>query len=76
MLYTDYGYRINPIKEDTGYNWLFLPGGPGLGSQYLIEFSEQIKLPGAIKLLDFPKDGTIPKGCLILITGRLVSSIY
>ena len=58
----NYGYRINQIKEGSGYNWLFLPGGPGLGSEYLIEFCKKLNLPGNILLLDFPKDGTNTNG--------------
>ncbi|CEG58222.1 alpha/beta hydrolase [Legionella fallonii] len=64
MKYTNYGYRINQITEGSGYNWLFLPGGPGLGSEYLIKFCEQIKVPGNIYLIDFPKDGSNPEGQL------------
>lgn len=58
MNYTDYGYRINQITAGSGPNWLFLPGGPGLGSEYLTEFCNKLQLPGAIFVLDFPQDGT------------------
>lgn len=64
MNYSDHGYRINQITTDSGYNWLFLPGGPGLGSEYLIDFCKKLKLPGSITLLDFPKDGTNTQGML------------
>jgi pimeloyl-ACP methyl ester carboxylesterase len=62
MHYTKQGYRINLISKNPGYNWLFLPGGPGLGSEYLIEFCNNLKLPGNISLLDFPRDGTNTQG--------------
>ena len=62
MKYTKYGYRINQISEGSGYNWLFLPGGPGLGSEYLIDFCKRLKLPGSILLVDFPMDGTNKNG--------------
>ncbi len=64
MINSDYGYRINQLKEGTEYNWLFLPGGPGLGSEYLIPFCNQMNLPGSIRLLDFPKDSTNTAGIL------------
>ena len=60
----NHGYRIKLIKEGTGFNWLFLPGGPGLGSEYLVELCNKLSLPGSIMLLDFPKDGTNPHGTL------------
>lgn len=64
MKYSTYGYRINQLSKAPGYNWLFLPGGPGLGSEYLIDFCKQLKLPGTITLLDFPMDGTNSNGKL------------
>jgi len=60
--YTKYGYRVNRISEGSDYNWLFLPGGPGLGSEYLLEFCKNLQLPGNILLLDFPMDGTNKNG--------------
>lgn len=68
MNYTKYGYRINQIKEESGFTWIFLPGGPGLGSEYLINFCQQLKLPGNILIVDFPKDGTNPEGILDFIS--------
>jgi pimeloyl-ACP methyl ester carboxylesterase len=62
MKYTKYGYRINQITEGPDYNWIFLPSGPGLGSDYLIEFCQNLKLPGSILLVDFPMDGTNQQG--------------
>ncbi len=62
MNYTKYGYRIEPLAQGDGYNWLFLPGGPGLGSEYLREFCQSLDLPGSVLLLDFPRDGTNTQG--------------
>jgi pimeloyl-ACP methyl ester carboxylesterase len=67
MNYTKYDYRINQISEGSGYNWIFLPGGPGLGSEYLFDFCKKLKLPGNIMLVDFPRDGTNKKGELGII---------
>jgi pimeloyl-ACP methyl ester carboxylesterase len=57
---TQDGYRIvlNSDQNNSNLNWLFLPGGPGLGSQYLDDFSEELKLPGKTFLIDFPGDGS------------------
>jgi hypothetical protein len=41
MIHTNYGYRISDLKEGTDYNWLFLPGGPGSGSEYLMDFCRE-----------------------------------
>lgn len=64
MNYTDEGYRITPIKEGSSYQWLFFPDGPGLGTEYLIPLCQQLNLPGSIDLIDFPKDGSNPRGTL------------
>lgn len=60
MNYSTYNYRIQPIflAAKPSYTWIFLPGGPGLGSEYLRNFSTQLELPGSKLLVDFPKDGT------------------
>lgn len=41
-------------------NWLFLPGGPGLGSEALASLTELLegRIPGAIWHLDLPNDGS------------------
>lgn len=54
------GYRFIKIEhnpEDT-VNWIFLPGGPGLGSEYLEGYLTTLKLPGTIWRGDFPGDGS------------------
>ncbi len=64
MYHTPYHYQIHPIRDGKPYNWLFLPGGPGFGSAYLRTFCQQLKLPGSIYLIDFPKDGLNAQGIL------------
>lgn len=62
MFFTNYGYRLNQIKEGSDLNWLFLPGGPGLGSEYLADFCNNLTVQGTITLIDFPKDGNNCEG--------------
>lgn len=40
------------------FNWLFLPGGPGMGSESLLPLLKILKLPGSLWLLDLPGDGS------------------
>jgi len=53
-------YRLNKIKSDpnTSLNWIFLPGGPGMGAEYLIDFATKLNVPGSIIICDFPGDGS------------------
>lgn len=63
MYPTKYHYRINPITQSpTGHTWLFLPGGLGLGSDYLAPFIQQLQLPGSKLVADFPLDGCNNQG--------------
>ncbi|WP_157956566.1 alpha/beta hydrolase [Dyella sp. C11] len=39
-------------------NWLLLPGGPGIGSESLIELADALHVPGSIWLIDLPGDGS------------------
>ena len=48
-------YRRNNNKN---YNWLFLPGGPGIGSESLTDLTKILNLPGTIWYVDFPDDGS------------------
>ncbi|AAY61672.1 hypothetical protein RFEPED_1650 [Rickettsia felis str. Pedreira] len=52
-------YRLNKLKENSvcKLNWLFLPGGPGMGSNYLIDFVSKLDLQGSLYIGDFPGDG-------------------
>lgn len=59
-LWTTSKSRLQMIKTEAGknYHWLFLPGGPGLGSESLTELSQMLSLPGTIWHLDLPGDGS------------------
>jgi pimeloyl-ACP methyl ester carboxylesterase len=45
-------------SEKENLNWVFLPGGPGLGSESLLPLLDILKLPGSLWLLDLPGDGS------------------
>ncbi|MEO8963787.1 MAG: alpha/beta hydrolase [Gammaproteobacteria bacterium] len=59
-LWTKLKARLQFIGSTHGanYNWLFLPGGPGLGSESLSTLTKNLKLPGTIWHLDLPGDGS------------------
>ncbi|WP_019218073.1 alpha/beta fold hydrolase [Legionella tunisiensis] len=48
------------IRSQGGkpYHWVFLPGGPGLGSESLDGLTKILHLPGTIWHLDLPGDGS------------------
>lgn len=46
------------ITPSANFNWLFLAGGPGLGSESLQPLTELLHLPGAMWNLDLPGDGS------------------
>jgi pimeloyl-ACP methyl ester carboxylesterase len=48
------------LSQSSRYNWLFLPGGPGLGSEALAGLTGLLKdkIPGTIWHCDFPNDGS------------------
>lgn len=52
--------RLVLIRRNTErkYNWLFLPGGPGLGSESLQDLTDILHLPGSMWYVDFPDDGS------------------
>ncbi|TZG28111.1 alpha/beta hydrolase [Sphingomonas montanisoli] len=57
--FTPSGVRLRRHAARPGdLNWLFLPGGPGIGSESLIELAEAIDVPGTIWLVDLPGDGS------------------
>ncbi len=58
-LWTSLKARLQLIRSTPGanYHWLFLPGGPGLGSESLNGLTKILKLPGTIWHLDLPGDG-------------------
>jgi pimeloyl-ACP methyl ester carboxylesterase len=45
-------------SEGKNLNWLFLPGGPGVGSESLFPLLDILQLPGNIWRLDLPGDGS------------------
>ena len=59
-LWTASRARLRLFRVDEGKNlhWLFLPGGPGLGSESLIPLLEILNIPGTMWLLDLPGDGS------------------
>jgi pimeloyl-ACP methyl ester carboxylesterase len=59
-LWNKYGLRLQFIKSHKGkaWNWLFLPGGPGLGSESLDELTAYLDLPGTMWHIDLPGDGS------------------
>ena len=49
---------VHTASSSKNYNWLFLPGGPGLGSETLIDLVDILDLPDTTWLLDLPGDGS------------------
>ncbi|PCI38776.1 MAG: hypothetical protein COB50_01870, partial [Thiotrichales bacterium] len=45
-------------NDKSKHNWVFLPGGPGLGSEYFLPYLNSITLPGAVWRLDYSGDGS------------------
>ncbi|VVC77225.1 2-succinyl-6-hydroxy-2, 4-cyclohexadiene-1-carboxylate synthase [Aquicella siphonis] len=62
-LWTSSGARLRCIRSacDGNVNWIFLPGGPGLGSESLRGLTQILKMPGMIWHLDLPGDGSNTK---------------
>ncbi len=57
--WTRSGVRLRLAASGAGpWNWLFVPGGPGLGSQSLRGLVEVVRVPGAVWLVDLPGDGS------------------
>lgn len=50
-------YELVATHEGRPYNWLFLPGGPGGDSRYLLSLVNLLELPGNVWLIDFPGNG-------------------
>ncbi|BEH77053.1 MULTISPECIES: alpha/beta fold hydrolase [Mycobacterium] len=49
---------IRRIARAGDLNWLFLPGGPGIGSESLHELVDTVDVPGTCWLVDLPGDGS------------------
>lgn len=59
QLWTPMGVRLRRAQSRPGpLNWLFLPGGPGIGAESLIELVQTIEVPGTSWLVDLPGDGS------------------
>lgn len=57
--WTPSGVRMRAVVRRGGnLNWLFLPGGPGIGSESLQELVDAIEVPGTAWLVDLPGDGS------------------
>lgn len=59
-IFTESHARLQFIKNNPGthFNWIFLPGGPGLGSESLYPLTNILHLPGTMWHLDLPGDGS------------------
>ncbi|MDV6278158.1 alpha/beta hydrolase [Rhodococcus erythropolis] len=57
--WTSSGVRLRHVATTPGQtNWLFLPGGPGVGSQSLLGLVHAARVPGTAWLVDLPGDGS------------------
>ncbi len=55
---TPAGVRVREVVRRPGdLNWLFLPGGPGIGSPSLAGLAETVQVSGTSWLVDLPGDG-------------------
>jgi len=59
LFFTASGVRLRRRTRQPGrFNWLLLPGGPGIGSESLHELADALDVPGSIWLADLPGDGS------------------
>lgn len=57
--WTRSGVRLRVVARRPGpWNWLFVPGGPGLGSESVAGLAEASAVPGTAWLVDLPGDGS------------------
>jgi pimeloyl-ACP methyl ester carboxylesterase len=57
--FTPLGVRLRLADRRPGrLHWLFLPDGPGLGAESLLELVETTHLPGTSWFVDLPGDGS------------------
>lgn len=59
--YDDNAVRYQLVKTNPGhtiYNWLFLPGGPGVDSNYFLTLINELDVPGNFWLIDLPTNGS------------------
>jgi pimeloyl-ACP methyl ester carboxylesterase len=57
--WTPLGVRLRRARRNPGHrNWLFFPGGPGIGAESLHELVLATDCPGTSWLVDLPGDGS------------------
>ena len=59
--YDDNSVRYQLVKTNPGriiYNWLFVPGGPGVDSSYFLTLIKELDVPGNFWLIDLPANGS------------------
>ncbi|WP_181160340.1 alpha/beta fold hydrolase [Streptomyces solincola] len=57
--WTRSGVRLRRASQSReGWNWLFVPGGPGLGSQSVAGLARAAEVPGTAWLVDLPGEGS------------------
>lgn len=57
--WTRSGVRLRCVSQREGrWNWLFVPGGPGLGSESVRGLVRAADVPGTVWLVDLPGDGS------------------
>lgn len=57
--FTASGVRLRRRAHRPGaWNWLFFPGGPGIGSESLHGLMEALDVPGTLWAVDLPWDGS------------------
>ncbi|MHA7652508.1 alpha/beta fold hydrolase [Mycobacterium sp. ML4] len=49
--------RLHRVRDGEA-NWLFLPGGPGIGSERLRELVDAVAVSGCSWLVERPRDGS------------------
>ncbi|AUG82208.1 hypothetical protein CFP65_7638 [Kitasatospora sp. MMS16-BH015] len=57
--WTASGVRLRCVGRSAGrWDWLFVPGGPGLGSESVAGLARAASVPGRVWLVDLPGDGS------------------
>jgi pimeloyl-ACP methyl ester carboxylesterase len=59
--YDENSVRYQLVKTNPGYivyNWLFVPGGPGVDSSYFLTLIKELDVPGNFWLIDLPANGS------------------
>lgn len=57
--FTPSGVRLIRHASRPGrFNWLLLPGGPGIGSESLTGLADAMEVPGTVWRVDLPGDGS------------------